>query len=99
MSCGGNETTGYGTTKPEESPGEKEVWMQNTAFNPRNKTISPGTTITWINKDNFAHTITSGTRNSPDGLFDSGNIGKMKLSALPMTTWGLIRIIVTSIRE
>jgi len=50
--------------------------MQNTAYNPRNKTICPGTTITWINKDSYAHRITSGTRNSPDGLLDSGNIGE-----------------------
>jgi plastocyanin len=71
VSCKGN-----GTTEPEEFPGRNEIWLQNTSFNPAQKTISKGTTITWINRDSFAHTVTSGTRNNPDGLFDSGNIGK-----------------------
>lgn len=73
VSCKGN---GYGTTEPEASPGKNEIWLQNIAFNPVNKTISQGTTITWINKDSFAHTVTSGPRNGPNGLFDKRNIGK-----------------------
>jgi|ERR1035437_766896 plastocyanin len=56
------------------SPGANEVWMQGIAFNPVTKTISAGTTITWTNKDNTTHTATSGVPNSPDGLFNSGNL-------------------------
>ena len=53
------------------SPGENEVWMQNTSFKPSSKTISTGTTITWTNKDGFAHTVESNSN-----LFASGNMKK-----------------------
>jgi plastocyanin len=56
------------------SPGANEVWMQGMSFNPSTKTISVGTTITWTNKDSFAHTVTSGVPNAPDGMFNSGNL-------------------------
>jgi plastocyanin len=49
--------------------------MQNTAFSPASKTITAGTTLTWTNMDPFNHTVTSGAPGSPDGKFDSGNIG------------------------
>lgn len=55
-------------------PGANEVWMQGIAFNPAAKTISVGTTITWTNKDNSTHTVTSGTPGAPDGMFNSGNL-------------------------
>jgi plastocyanin len=61
---------GGGSTPPDD-----QVWMQNTKFNPQNKTISVGTKITWVNKDSFNHTVTSGTAGNPDGLFDSGTLG------------------------
>jgi plastocyanin len=51
-------------------PGANEVWMQNDKFNPAAITISVNTTVTWKNKDNEAHTVTSSA-----GLFNSGNIG------------------------
>lgn len=44
----------------------------NTSFNPPTLTISPGATITWTNRDNFDHTVTSGTPGNPSGMFDSG---------------------------
>ncbi len=50
------------------------VSIINFAFNPSNRTISAGTTITWTNNDNVAHTVTSGTPGSPDGIFDSGSM-------------------------
>lgn len=66
---GGN-NTGGGTT-----PTANQVWMQNTSYNPKTKTITAGTEITWVNKDSYNHTVTSGTPGHPDGLFDSGTIG------------------------
>ena len=51
------------------SPGPNEVWMQNMAFNPLSLTVPVGTTITWSNKDGYAHTVTSDST-----LFDSGNV-------------------------
>ncbi len=56
-------------TKKNSGPGENEVWMQEIAFVPSEKTVSKGTTITWINKDNVQHTVTSDV-----GIFDSGLI-------------------------
>jgi plastocyanin len=50
-------------------PGANEVFIQGMAFNPQTITVTAGTTITWTNKDQVAHTVTSTT-----GLFDSGSI-------------------------
>jgi plastocyanin len=51
-------------------PGSKEVFIQGMSFSPNTITVSAGETITWTNKDNVAHTVTS---NTP--LFDSGSMG------------------------
>ena len=54
------------------SPGCEET---NSCYTPYELTISSGSTVTWINTDNAAHTVTSGTANGgPDGLFDSSII-------------------------
>ncbi len=58
------------------NPGANEVWLQGFAFNPATITVSAGTTITWTNKDNVIHTVTSGAPGSPNGLFNSGNLGQ-----------------------
>ena len=52
-----------------ENPGPDQVFMQNTAFNPQTITVSKNATVTWTNKDNMTHNVTSST-----GLFESGNI-------------------------
>jgi len=54
------------------SPGCEET---NSCYAPYELTISSGSTVTWINADNAAHTVTSGTPDGgPDGLFDSSII-------------------------
>jgi plastocyanin len=73
------------------TPGVNEVWMQSMAFNPITKTISAGTTITWTNKDNTTHTATSGVPNSPDGLFNSGNLGNGSTFSFKFTTAGTFK--------
>ncbi len=65
-----NTNNNGGGTQP-----DNEIWMQNISFNPSTKTVSKGTKLTWVNKDSFAHTVTSGNPGSPDGSFDSGNLG------------------------
>ncbi len=45
------------------------VEMRSIAFNPRMITITPGTTVVWVNQDPVAHTVTA-----DDGSFDSGLI-------------------------
>jgi plastocyanin len=52
------------------NPGVNEVFIQNMSFTPNTITISAGETVTWTNKDNVNHTVTS---NTP--LFDSGSLG------------------------
>ncbi len=51
------------------SPGINEVWLEYKAYNPTQLTIAVGTTVTFTNKDNANHTVTS-----TGNLFDSGTI-------------------------
>ena len=53
---------------------EVQVQMINTTFDPKEITVKAGTKVTWVNNDSTSHTVTSGTRGNPSGLFDSGNI-------------------------
>jgi len=81
----------YGTNPSSTSngtPGTNEVWLQGMAFNPSAITVSAGTTIKWTNKDNITHTVTSGTPGSPDGVFDSGNIGNGATFSFTFNTKG-----------
>ncbi|MFP4343690.1 MAG: PQQ-dependent sugar dehydrogenase [Anaerolineales bacterium] len=47
-----------------------EIAMRNNEFQPRELTIAPGTRVTWVNEDAVLHTVTSGTRDEPTGMFD-----------------------------
>lgn len=68
------ETQPTETPAATEAPGQVEVVMRNVAFDPQEITVPVGTTVVWRNEDAFAHTVTSGTRGDPTGLFDSGNV-------------------------
>ena len=48
---------------------EVTVRMEDNFFNQANITVEPGTTVTWVQSGNNAHTTTS-----YDGLWDSGMI-------------------------
>ncbi len=52
---------------PVENP--VTVNIQDDAFDPATTSIAPGTTVTWVNNDDEAHTVTA-----DDGLFDSGRL-------------------------
>lgn len=52
------------------------ILIQGSSFQPAILTVNKGTTVTWINKDSFAHTVTSGISPNPDGAFNSSNISK-----------------------
>lgn len=65
--------------RPEAPPAKEEgsrVNIQGFSFNPKILTISEGTVVTWTNRDSVPHTVTSGSRRSADGLFDSGRLAK-----------------------
>jgi plastocyanin len=51
------------------NPGTNEIWIQGSEFNPSTKTVAVNTTLTWTNKDSYAHTVTSDST-----MFDSGNL-------------------------
>lgn len=51
--------------------GSNTVKIQNFAFSPATLTVTAGTTVTWKNFDDVAHTATS-----DNGVFDSGSLAK-----------------------
>jgi plastocyanin len=65
---------GATATQGETAQAEVQVQMINTTFSPKEITVKAGTKVTWTNSDNTSHTVTSGTRGNPSGLFDSGNV-------------------------
>jgi plastocyanin len=60
------------STSPPPPNDPNAVSIQNFSFSPGNRTVSAGTTITWTNNDNVAHTVTSSQGSQT--VFDSGNI-------------------------
>jgi plastocyanin len=52
------------------SHGPGIVWMKADRFSPGVLTIKVNTTVTWTNKDLWAHTVTA-----DNGLFKSGKLG------------------------
>ena len=69
-----------GSNSPLEpsGPGPNEVWIQGGQFNPTSLTVSPKTTVTWINKDNDTRDVQSGAEMSPTTEFASPNIDPNK---------------------
>jgi plastocyanin len=51
-----------------------QVAMKDISFQPKQITVAVGTTVVWTNEDPTSHTVTSGTRGNPSGLFDSGDV-------------------------
>lgn len=79
--CGGND----GTAGPagQGAGAETEIAIKGLAFDPGSITVQAGTTVAWVNEDDVAHTVTSGSQGvqaapgvdegkppRPDGLFD-----------------------------
>jgi plastocyanin len=66
-----------------DTPGPDQVFMQNTAFNPQSITVAVNSMVTWTNKDNMTHNVTSTT-----GAFVSGNIAPGATYTHQFTTAG-----------
>ncbi len=62
----------------------EEIQMINTVFTPAEKTVAVGTKVRWINKDPYAHTVTSNTN-----LFDSGNMNEGQTYEYTFSTAGV----------
>lgn len=71
------------SANPATGPGPNEVWITNYAYNPSSITISVNTTVTWTNKDQVDHTVTSNS-----GLFNSGQISTGGTFSYKFTTTG-----------
>ncbi len=65
------------------------VVMSSDAFLPSNMTIKSGTTVTWINMDFVAHTVTSGSEQAPTNLFDSHELYHMQSFSYTFTLSGI----------
>jgi plastocyanin len=65
------------------TPGPNEVFIQGSSFSPSSITVTAGTTITWTNKDNTMHTVTSNT-----AVFSSNNLSKSGTFSFTFTTAG-----------
>ena len=60
------------TTTPSSAPQATDhVKIDDFNFLPQAIVVSPGTKVTWVNKDGSRHTVTS-----DDGKFDSGPLGQ-----------------------
>jgi predicted secreted protein with PEFG-CTERM motif len=55
-------------------------------FSPPSTNALVGETIEWMNGDQVAHSVTSGTPNNPDARFDSGTIGLGQSFSYTLTT-------------
>ncbi len=52
------------------------ITIQLFQFKPSPTEVKTGTRVTWTNRDDITHTVTSGTPESPDARFDSALDGK-----------------------
>jgi plastocyanin len=59
-----------------DSSATVEISMKDEEFVPQEKTVSAGTTVKWINKENEKHNVASGTPDNPDKLFHSKRMSK-----------------------
>lgn len=48
-----------------------EIWIQEYAFVPLHQYAVPGTRVTWVNRDQVAHLVVSGTPDEPGRWFES----------------------------
>ena len=49
--------------------GPNDVWISSSGFDPATLTVAVGTTVTWTNKDNVKHDVTSGRPGNVENLF------------------------------
>lgn len=61
-----------GSTNTNTDP--NAITIQGNAFQPASLTVKKGTTVTWTNKDSYAHTVTSGISPNPNGTFNGNNV-------------------------
>jgi plastocyanin len=73
----------FGLTGPASAQATAAVIVQDTTFNPQTLTVPAGTTVTWTNADQAAHTVTA-----DDGSFDTGFFAAGQTVSLTFATPG-----------
>jgi plastocyanin len=81
--CSKDNSSDNNTNTP-GTPASNEVLIQGMSYNPSSITVVAGTKITWRNKDNVSHTVTSDSN-----LFDSGMMGTNGTFSYTFTTPGM----------
>lgn len=66
--------------KPKGEPGPNEIWLEYQAYDPPQRSVAVGTTITFTNKDNADHTVTSTNHTFDSGRIRSGNTFQYKFT-------------------
>lgn len=60
-----NESSNSSASQTPAAVTTDEVEIEDLAFRPENITVKKGTTVTWTNKDDVAHTVTADSGNGP----------------------------------
>jgi plastocyanin len=68
--------------------GVDHVQIKDFVYAPATITVPAGTTVTFTNDDSSPHTATSGTSQTPDGVFDSGTLTKGDSKTIKLTKPG-----------
>lgn len=79
MKMSSNDDSGTGAVATDK------VEIKNFAYSPQAITVKVGTTVTWINSDSVAHTVT--TSNGPES-FNSGSLAQGKTFSFTFTKTG-----------
>ena len=64
------------TKAPSQAQGSANVTMVSIQYEPKTVRVKPGGSVTWVNRDKVAHTVTEG--NELYNTFNSGNIAPGK---------------------
>lgn len=61
----------YAANPPADTKASPTVQIDNFSFTPRTLTVRAGTTVTWVNKDDVPHTVTSNDKKFKSPALDT----------------------------